>query len=734
MGEDLLWAGNGTLELGFSPVTGALHRLRWAGSRESALGHCPDVPGLDARLGQAAWLGEHEPVEFVAHSFEAAEEGLHATITVRLGPLYLYDHYLARAGLIERQVTVENVGAAEAQLNGVRLSLPGARIGPLDACRFEAPATSFRPRLPLAMLAHLSPSPPSPSLPKLWERGVGDEGRLDEIAPAMRSRGRPMEDAPDISPGLMAVHNTGRNETLLCWYYSSVQAAAPRVIGAGGGVTLAHEVGLAGWLASGARLTAGTQFIQLHRGTWASALAAFRGSYTRSGLLPPVYGEPPAWVPSAAIYEVHPGPFGGFRGLMSEIPRLAELGITTLYLLPVQPYNNRCGHAWDGNWNGCGSPYAIKDFEAVEPTLGSAEDFRALVNEAHRHGLHVLADLVVQGSACDARMVSEHPEWYCRDEAGQFVSSHGWSDTYSFDWANPHYQEYMLGWSLRWVHEFDLDGYRVDAPFGKEPNWDRRIPYHASATNLGVVTLLERLQRGIKTIKPDAALLCEAFGPLFVRTHDFAYDYLPCVQLYELLDQHLTPWELGEWLRDYWAAMPEGAIRVSFIETHDTRGFHPPAVAWRGSQAGRAMLAALVMAGFVPMIWAGQERGQEDFYRRLLAARQASPALLRGERLFNVVNCDGEWVLSIVRRHEEEIVWGLVSLWPEKRTFTFALPRTLLGERLHPPVGTAICLHDLMTGRDWNEAGTAWWTLTDLERLQITPEPFQPYLFRLVRL
>lgn len=429
----------------------------------------------------------------------------------------------------------------------------------------------------------------------------------------------------------------------------------------------------------------------------------------------------------AAIYEVHPGQFGGFRGLSEALPRLREMGINTLYLMPIWAYDNRNGQIWDENWTGSGSPYAMRDFERFESTLGTREDFRHLVDEAHRLGMRLLLDFVAQGCALDARYVTEHPEWFCHDEAGNLVSSHGWIDTYSFDWANPEYQKYMLDWSLRLLREYGFDGYRVDAPHGKEPNWDRCIPYHASATNLGVLRLLECLQRGVKAINPEAVLLCELFGPVFVKSHDMAYDYLPCVQTYQLLQQRLTPWEWGEWVRDHFASLPEGAVRVCFMETHDTRGFRPPAYGWRGSQLSRAGFASLLLAGFVPMIWSGQERGQEDFYRRLLRARRESAALLEGERLFNAVSCDNEWVLSVIVRHRNEVVWGVISLWSEKRTHHFEFPVAEVGLEAR----TRYRLHDLIGGRDWNEYGQTVWTGDELAHCALTPEPFVPYFWQI---
>jgi hypothetical protein len=401
------------------------------------------------------------------------------------------------------------------------------------------------------------------------------------------------------------------------------------------------------------------------------------------------------------------------------------MGVTVLYLLPVMRYDNRSGGAWDENWRGSGSPYAMKDFEAFEPTLGTERDFRRLVERAHRLGLRVLMDFVPQGCATDARYVEEHPEWFCRDEAGRLVSSHGWVDTFSFDWANPSYQDYMLDWSLRFARDYGIDGYRIDAPHAKEPNWDRSIPYHASYTSLGVLPLLERLQVGLKQIGPERAMLCELFGPVYVRSHDFQYDYHPCVNLFALLRGELSVAEVGQWLEDYWAVMPPGACRLAFTETHDTRT-QMAAYAWRGSAAERSLMAILILAGFVPMIWSGQERGNENFCSKLLAARAGSPALLFGERDFNQVECSHPDVLSVLCRARGETIWGIVSLHAERTPVTFRLPSGVL-----PDADRSFGLHDLIEQRPWNEAGRSVWGGQGNRSVTISPVPYVPYFFRM---
>ncbi|RME40591.1 MAG: hypothetical protein D6796_17025 [Caldilineae bacterium] len=664
---------------------------------------------------------------------EETPDGVAFAVTLTLGPLTLTDRFHLTGSLVERTVRVAAPAdaATRRQLHGLRMTLPGAGIGPPAECRFEAPACAVRPRLPLTVAARQSPQRP------------GDD---PHFAPGARSRWQTaINDCPDVTPGLMVVHNPRRSQSLLAWYVSRVEAATALVGGDGQFPDLIHQPALAAWLSPGASVTGGTQYILLHEGDYPAALDAYRALYPRTGIEPPLYGEPPAWTRHAAIYEVHPGQFGGFRGLTARIPALARMGITVLYLMPVMEFDNRHRAAgrpdqpWDENWLGGGSPYAIRDFEALEPSLGTEADFRQLVQTAHAHGMRVLLDFVPQGCALDARYVTEHPDWFCRDEAGNMVHSHGWVDTWSFDWANADYQAYMLDWSLRRVREWDVDGYRVDAPHGKEPNWAAGLPYHASATNLGVVRLLERLREGLRAVKPDAVLLCELFGPLFARSHDLLYDYYPMVMGYELLDGRLTPREFGEWLSDYWRVMPAVPQRVCFTETHDTRSHHPPAYKLRGSLAERALFGILIAAGFVPMIWAGQERGLEDFYRGMLAARRRSRALREGERLCNAVSCREtiaerdyrahEHVFSLLRRTPDETVWAMVSLYPEVTPFTFSLPLERLG--LRPEARYR--LRDLATGEVFREYGRGEWRGAELANITLTPRMFRPYLWRVER-
>jgi starch synthase (maltosyl-transferring) len=711
--------------------TGALKGLR-LNDGPQMVGHVDPVVTLAADV---AWIGIKDAPTCIG--FEVEPEGT-LRIDVRLGPLLLHDRYTPVEGLIERRVMVENTTHTEVQLTGVRMAIGGIAIGDPVECLFEAPANTVKPRIPLKVAA----SQPVKSLVLKKQYGALPDS---VFAPGARVRwNTALADAPDSGPGLLVVHNPEAGWSLMTWYVSDVEAGTPWVTGDGTHVTLGFDAWLCGWMAPGAILQAGTQYIVLHQGDYQSALARYVEYYTHTGIMPPIYGRVDNATDWTGVFETHPGMYGGFSGFTDTLERLSALGIDTIYLLPVMEHENLKQAAWDGNWDAIGSPYAMHDFSVLEPSLGSERDFREMVHTAHDLGMKVLLDFVAQGSSIDSHYVQDHPDWYARDEQGNMLHSHGWSDTWSLDWANPDYQAYMLDWTMRFVRDYQVDGYRVDAPHGKEPNWSREIPYHASTTNLGASEMLENMRWKLMEARPGRSwMYCELFGPLWIRSHDISNDYHPYAMVYELFHGTLTPYEYNEYLRDYWAILPKAedgspSPRICFTETHDTRYW--PAPALRGSSISKVLLGIMVMAGFVPMIWAGQEQGQEDFIKGLLLSRRENAVIRRGKYLFNevVINQDEkyprqdarpqEWMYNLIRYDDQSVVWGAASLYPSLITYRCHLPVEKLPS-IDP--SKTYRLRELITYSLFSEYGKETWTGAELADIRVTLEMYRPYMFRI---
>lgn len=109
-----------------------------------------------------------------------------------------------------------------------------------------------------------------------------------------------------------------------------------------------------------------------------------------------------------------------------------------------------------------GSPYAVRDFYAINPDYGTADDLKRLVAAAHERGLRVLIDMVLNHTAWDS-VLMKTPAFYVRDSQGRVQpSNENWTDVAKLDYANPALRAYMIEMLRYWLREFDLDGFRCD--------------------------------------------------------------------------------------------------------------------------------------------------------------------------------------------------------------------------------------------------------------------------------
>ena len=120
-----------------------------------------------------------------------------------------------------------------------------------------------------------------------------------------------------------------------------------------------------------------------------------------------------------AWYELFPRSYGGFKGVMTRVPDLAEMGFDVLYVPPIHPigrtFRKGPNNTLEAGPDDPGSPWAIGNelggHTAIEPELGTEDDFVALVEELQAHGMEIALDYALQCSP-DHPWVGEHPEWF----------------------------------------------------------------------------------------------------------------------------------------------------------------------------------------------------------------------------------------------------------------------------------------------------------------------------------
>lgn len=167
----------------------------------------------------------------------------------------------------------------------------------------------------------------------------------------------------------------------------------------------------------------------------------------------------PDWSYNSVVYEMNVRqytPEGTLTAAARELPRLRELGVDVVWLMPVYPIGvkERKGTL--------GSYYAISDYEAVNPEFGTLEDFDRFVADAHRLGLRVILDWVANHTSPDARWIEEHPaDWYVRDSLGNTIVQYDWTDIAKLDYGNTDMRAAMAAAMRFWLNR-GIDGFRCD--------------------------------------------------------------------------------------------------------------------------------------------------------------------------------------------------------------------------------------------------------------------------------
>ena len=167
--------------------------------------------------------------------------------------------------------------------------------------------------------------------------------------------------------------------------------------------------------------------------------------------------RPVDWISSSNVYEVNLRQYtqqGTIAAFAHEMPRLKDMGIDILWFMPITPISveKRLGSL--------GSYYACSDYTSINPEYGSLDDFTTIVKQAHALGLRVIIDIVANHTGWDHRWTKEHPDYYRRNQDGQFFDPHGWADVIDLNYDNPELRKAMIEVMRFWISNCAIDGFR----------------------------------------------------------------------------------------------------------------------------------------------------------------------------------------------------------------------------------------------------------------------------------
>ncbi|MGE5761392.1 MAG: alpha-amylase family glycosyl hydrolase, partial [Gemmatimonadota bacterium] len=333
--------------------------------------------------------------------------------------------------------------------------------------------------------------------------------------------------------------------------------------------------------------------------TIAACLPLAAGCATRRPVAAPMPARTTApetsWVARSALYEVNIrdfSPTGDLAGVTRGLDRIAAVGANVVWLMPIYPVGIR-------NAKGpLGSPYAVRDYRAIDSAFGTAADLRNLVRTVHARGMKLILDWVPDHTAWDHAWIREHPDYYVHDARGAISVPRDrqgkltdWTDVAQLDYRNPGLRRAMTAAMRYWLDEFGIDGFRVDvAGFVPDDFWREAVPVLRASAGRPILLLAEWGDLEMHRLGFDLTYGWDSYSRLKAVWRGAPADTFVQSELTDL------------------RAMPAGGRRMRFTTNHDETAWDKPPVTLFGGPAGaRAAFVAIALLPGRPLIYDGQE-------------------------------------------------------------------------------------------------------------------------------
>ena len=214
------------------------------------------------------------------------------------------------------------------------------------------------------------------------------------------------------------------------------------------------------------------------------------------------------------VYNRNHNESGTFIELIEDLERIKSLGTDVLYLLPIHTIGKK------DKKGELGCPYSIENYREINPEYGTLEDFKKLIEATHACGMKIMIDVVYNHTSRDSHLLATHPEWFYKNEAGEFANRVGdWSDITDFDYTSSKALWAELIDTLVYWASLGIDGFRCDvAPLVTLDFW------------------LEA-RKAVNAINEDFIWLAESVEPSFIELLRHAgFDALSDSQTFDAFD------------------------------------------------------------------------------------------------------------------------------------------------------------------------------------------------------
>lgn len=399
---------------------------------------------------------------------------------------------------------------------------------------------------------------------------------------------------------------------------------------------------------------------------------------------------------TAIIYEANIrqySPEGTFDAFTEDIPKLKELGVKIIWLMPIHPISMKNRKATGGRdvadiedpeerKKYLGSYYSISDYTAVNEEHGNMQDFDELVQAAHENGMYVILDWVANHTGWDHQWLEDHPDWYTQNEKGEPIDpvnpatgeSWGWTDVADLNFDNQEMRAQMIQDMIFWVKEHNVDGFRADAA-------------HSVPTDFW-----ETAADSLNNYKP-LFMLAEAESPkeLFHNAFDMAYNWEGHHLMNEIAQAKKTAKDWDNYMKKIDTTFQDDDFLMNFITNHDENSW-AGTVKERMGEASEAMLAMSYTIPGMPLIYSGQEYDMDKrlkFFEKdtiqktkgkiypvmekLGSLKKSNPALHGGKNAasYTDVNTSNEEkILAFKREKNGEVLYYIANMTGAPVSFT----------------------------------------------------------------
>lgn len=382
-----------------------------------------------------------------------------------------------------------------------------------------------------------------------------------------------------------------------------------------------------------------------------------------------------SWAVRANMYEVNVRQYtkeGTLSSFAWHLPRLADMGVTVLWFMPLTPIGVK------GRLGSLGSYYACSDYTAINNEFGTKQDFIDVVNAAHALGMKVIIDWVANHTGQDHVWTVSSPDFYMHDAEGNFTERNGWSDVIDLNYNNPAMRTAMIDAMQYWVNTFGIDGFRCDM------------------AHLVPLDFWIEAREALDKVKPLYWLAeCEDVRYFEAFDTTYAWAFMHATGSINRHEPNLNP--VLEQLEMYASEGP-ATSKLLFTANHDENS-------WNGTEYEKYGITAKAWAVFsvtwggLPLMYSGQEipnhkrlsffekdaldwpqHAQQPalhaFYKALFTLRIQNDAVVLGQPQMlqtTYPNC----IIGFIKKHQNNVVLVLLNI-SEQNRLAFEISHPLL--------------------------------------------------------